>query len=143
MSTFNRATLIGNVGSDPEVRSTTGGGRVATISLATSEKWRDATGNEREETQWHRVVFWNTTARKLADLVERYVQKGARVMVEGKIVYKKWDDKDGNTRYSTEINARDILFLSSKKDAKPEPASVGAPSKPDEMFDIDDDELPF
>jgi single-strand DNA-binding protein len=106
--------LIGNLGNDPEVRSTTGGNRVATFSLATSRSWNDASGSRQEKTEWHRCVVWNTKTSQLADIVERYVKKGDKLYVEGRIEYRQWQDKDGQTRYSTEINVRELIMLTSK-----------------------------
>jgi single-strand DNA-binding protein len=112
---LNKVTLIGNLGNDPEVRSTTGGNRVATLSLATSRTWNDASGAKQEKTEWHRCVVWNTKTSQLADIVERYVKKGDKVYVEGRIEYRQWQDKDGQTRYSTEINVRELIMLSSRQ----------------------------
>src|SRR5689334_18812217 len=103
--------LIGNLGNDPEVRSTTGGNRVATFSLATSRSWNDASGSKQEKTEWHRCIVWNTKTSQLADIVERYVKKGDKLYVEGRIEYRQWQDKDGQTRYSTEINVRELIML--------------------------------
>ena len=108
---LNKVTLIGNLGNDPEVRSTTGGNRVATFSLATSRSWNDAAGAKQEKTEWHRCVVWNTKSSQLADIVERYVKKGDKIYVEGRIEYRQWQDKDGQTRYSTEINVRELIML--------------------------------
>ncbi len=108
---LNKVTLIGNLGTDPEVRSTTGGNRVATFSLATSRTWNDAGGQKQEKTEWHRCVVWNTKSSQLADIVERYVKKGDKLYVEGRIEYRQWQDKDGQTRYSTEINVRELIML--------------------------------
>ena len=110
---LNKVTLIGNLGSDPEVRSTTGGNRVATFSLATSRSWNDASGAKQEKTEWHRCVVWNSKASTLADIVERYVKKGDKLYVEGRIEYRQWQDKDGQTKYSTEINVRELIMLGS------------------------------
>ena len=82
---LNKVTLIGNLGNDPEVRSTTGGNRVATFSLATSRSWNDAGGAKQEKTEWHRCVVWNTKSSQLADIVEKYVKKGDKLYVEGRI----------------------------------------------------------
>ncbi len=109
---LNKVTLIGNLGNDPEVRSTTGGSRVATFSLATSRQWNDAAGAKQEKTEWHRCVVWNTKGSQLADIVERYVKKGDKLYVEGRIEYRQWQDKEGQTRYSTEINVRELIMLS-------------------------------
>ncbi len=112
---LNKVTLIGNLGNDPEVRSTTGGNRVATFSLATSRSWNDASGSKQEKTEWHRCVVWNTKSSQLADIVERYVKKGDKLYVEGRIEYRQWQDKDGQTRYSTEINVRELIMLGGGK----------------------------
>src|SRR5687768_7000581 len=108
---LNKVTLIGNLGNDPEVRSTTGGNRVATFSLATSRSWVDQSGNKQEKTEWHRCVIWNTKGSQLADIVEKYVKKGDKLYVEGRIEYSQWQDKDGQTRYTTEINVRELIML--------------------------------
>ena len=108
---LNKVTLIGNLGNDPEVRSTTGGNRVATFSLATSRSWNDAAGSKQEKTEWHRCVVWNTKSSQLADIVEKYVKKGDKLYVEGRIEYRQWQDKENQTRYSTEINVRELIML--------------------------------
>jgi single-strand DNA-binding protein len=108
---LNKVTLIGNLGNDPEVRSTTGGNRVATFSLATSRSWNDASGAKQEKTEWHRCVVWNTKNSQLADIVEKYVKKGDKIYVEGRIEYRQWQDKENQTRYSTEINVRELIML--------------------------------
>jgi single-strand DNA-binding protein len=112
---LNKVTLIGNLGNDPEVRSTNGGNRVATFSLATSRSWNDQSGSKQEKTEWHRCVVWNTKSSQLADIVEKYVKKGDKLYVEGRIEYRQWQDKDGQTRYSTEINVRELLMLGSPR----------------------------
>jgi len=108
---LNKVTLIGNLGNDPEVRSTNGGNRVATFSLATRRSWNDASGAKQGKTEWHRCVAWNSKGSSLADVVEKYVKKGDKLYVEGRIEYRQWQDKDGQTRYSTEINVRELLML--------------------------------
>jgi single-strand DNA-binding protein len=108
---LNKVTLIGNLGNDPEVRSTTGGNRVATFSLATSRSWNDAAGSKQEKTEWHRCVVWNTKSSQLADIVEKYVKKGDKLYIEGRIEYRQWQDKENQTRYSTEINVRELIML--------------------------------
>ena len=112
---LNKVMLIGNLGNDPEVRSTSGGNRVATFSLATSRSWNDAAGSKQEKTEWHRCVVWNTKSSQLADIVERYVKKGDKIYVEGRIEYRQWQDKEGQTRYSTEINVRELIMLGSPR----------------------------
>ena len=154
---LNKVTLIGNLGNDPEVRSTTGGNRVATFSLATSRSWNDASGQKQEKTEWHRCVVWNSKTSTLADIVERYVKKGDKLYVEGRIEYRQWQDKDGQTRYTTEINARELILLSGKGDggesySAPKAAGAAAAKSgaKDESFsdfpealDAEDDDLPF
>jgi len=108
----NKATLIGNLGNDPEIRTTSGGSRVATISVATNRRWTSRTGEMQEETQWHRVVAWN----KLAEIAEQYLKKGDRIYVEGRIQYRQWEDQNGQTRYSTEIVANDMVMLGGRGD---------------------------
>jgi single-strand DNA-binding protein len=108
---LNKAMLIGNLGSDPEIRTTGSGTRVATLSLATSRRWNDRNGQQQEKTEWHRVVAWD----KLVDIIEKYVKKGDRLYVEGEIEYRSYEDKDGVTKYSTEIRAREILMLGGKE----------------------------
>jgi len=108
---LNKVSLIGNLGNDPEVRTTTGGSKVATFSLATSRSWNSASGEKQEKTEWHRCVVWNTKGSGLADVVEKYCHKGDKLYVEGRIEYRQWQDKDGQTRYTTEINVREMLML--------------------------------
>lgn len=162
---LNKVTLIGNLGNDPEVRSTTGGNRVATFSLATSRSWNDAAGSKQEKTEWHRCVVWNTKSSQLADIVEKYVKKGDKLYVEGRIEYRQWQDKDGQTRYSTEINVRELIMLGSRgggggggdfeggEGGSRRPAAAGQKAKagggsddfedfPNALSDEDDD-LPF
>ena len=131
MSGFlNKVQLIGNLGRDPEVRSTQGGKKVVTLSIATGESWKDASGNKVERTEWHRVVIWN---EGLGDIAEKYLVKGAKVYVEGKLTTRKWQDQDGNDRYSTEIHLTPyngtMTFLDAGADrprrAPREPAMAG------------------
>jgi len=110
---LNRVQLIGNLGADPEVRSTANGGRVANLSLATSRQWKGASGDKQEKTEWHRVVIWNNKGSNLADIAERYCKKGDKIYVEGSIEYRSWQDKEGQTRYTTEIRVRELMLLGS------------------------------
>ena len=97
----NKVILIGNLGRDPEIRSMQNGGRVANLSLATSENWKDKnTGERREKTEWHRVVIFDD---RLIDVVEKYVTKGSKLYIEGQLQTRKWTDKDGQDKYSTEV----------------------------------------
>jgi single-strand DNA-binding protein len=105
---LNKAILIGNLGSDPEIRMTGSGTKVAQFSLATSRSWKSQSGEQQEKTEWHRIVCWD----KLADIVERYLRKGQQVYIEGEIEYRQYEAKDGSgTRYATEIRARDMMML--------------------------------
>src|SRR3954465_1898161 len=106
--------LIGNLGSDPEVRSTTGGNRVATFSLATSRQWNSPNGEKQEKTERHRCVVRNTKGTGLADVVEKYCKKGDKIYVEGRIEYRQWQDKENQTRYRPEINVRALTLPGGK-----------------------------
>ncbi len=126
---LNKVTLIGNLGSDPEIRSTPGGGRVAQFSLATSRTWNDQNGGKQEKTEWHRCVVWNSKGSQLADIVEKYVKKGDKLYLEGRIEYRQWQDKDGQTKYSTEINVRELILLGGgKRDGMDAEMDAGASS---------------
>ena len=156
---LNKVTLIGNLGKDPEVRSTSGGNRVATFSLATSRAWNDASGNKQEKTEWHKCTAWNSKGSQLADIVEKYMKKGDKVYVEGRIEYGQYQDKDGQTRYTTEINVRELIMLGGGRGGGDmdgdRPARAAAPAKAkagaggDEFEDFpgaladEDDDLPF
>ena len=108
---LNKVMLIGNLGSDPEVKTIANGNRVATISIATSRQWNTPSGEKQEKTEWHRCVVWNTRSTGLVDVVEKYCKKGDRVYVEGRIEYRQWQDKENQTRYATEINVRELMLL--------------------------------
>lgn len=125
---LNKASLIGNVGQDPEIRTTSNGGRVATFSLATSRSWNGPSGDKQEKTEWHRCVVWNAQRGSgLADVVEKYVRKGEKLYVEGRIEYRQYQDKEGQTRYVTEINVRDLLLLGGRGASADVDSSAGAP----------------
>ena len=111
---LNKVMLIGNLGADPEVRSTNNGSRVATLSLATSRQWTAQGGEKQEKTEWHRVVLWNNKGGQLADLAEKCMKKGDRIYVEGRIEYRTWEDREKQTRYVTEIIGREVVLLSSR-----------------------------
>jgi len=104
---LNKAMLIGHVGADPEVRTTATGSRVATFPLATHRRWTDREGRAHEKTEWHRVVAWDP----LVEVVDRYLRKGERVYVEGRIEYRTWEDSAGQPRCATEIIAQDLILL--------------------------------
>lgn len=109
---LNKITLIGNLGADPEIRTTSGGAKVAQFSVATSRQWNSASGEKQEKTEWHKCVAWNSgKGTGLADIIERYVKKGDKIYVEGRVEYRQYEDKDKVTKYITEINVREILLL--------------------------------
>ena len=155
---LNKVILIGNLGADPEVRSTSNGSRVATLSLATSRQWKNQSGEKQEKTEWHRVILWNNKGFGLADIAEKYCKKGDKVYVEGSIEYRSWQDREGQTRYTTEITARELILLSGRGGDGAESfsapskvaAGAAAPKGKDQSFedfpealDGEDDDLPF
>ena len=103
---LNKVMLIGNVGNDPEIRSTSSGNRMAKVSLATSRRWTDDSGQQKEKTEWHRLTFWG----RVVDIVERYVKKGDPLYIEGRIEYSQTEG-EGGTRYWTNINVREMVML--------------------------------
>jgi single-strand DNA-binding protein len=141
----NKVILVGNLGADPEVRATSNGGKVATLSLATSRKWKKD-GADQEKTEWHPVILWdNAKGAKLATLAESYLRKGSKLYVEGQIEYRQWE-KDGQTKYTTEIVGREVNLLGG--DDRQLAAAV-APKGKDADFDKrpevldEEDDLPF
>ena len=121
---YNKVILIGACGNDPEIRLFPSGDKVATVSLATSRRWKDKQTNEKKEkTQWHNLVF----NRGLADVVEQYVTKGSKLSVEGEIDYQQWE-KDGVKHYATRILVSNMVMLDSKKDGDSEPKAASRPS---------------
>ena len=111
MASINKVILVGNLGADPEMRTMPNGDAVANIRLATTESWKDkATGEKKELTEWHRVIFY----RKLAEVVGQYLKKGAAIYIEGRIRTRKWQDKEGQERYTTEIEASEMQMLGSR-----------------------------
>lgn len=142
MKSMNRVQLIGNLGADPEVRRTQNGDAVATLSIATTERWTDKqTGKENESTEWHRCVLW----RQLAEISEKHLRKGARVFVEGKLKTRKWQDQQGQDRYTTEIQVRDMIMFGDGVAAKETVDARGGVSgmKHHAYVDKFDDEIPF
>ena len=105
---LNKVMLIGNLGNDPEIRHTNSGMAVATLSLATAESWKDRdSGETRDKTEWHRVVFFG----RVAEVAEQYLRKGSQIYIEGRLQTRKWQDRDGNDRYTTEIVGNDMQML--------------------------------
>lgn len=113
---INKVILIGNIGADPEVKYMPSGGAVVTLSLATTESWRDKqSGDKQERTEWHRIVFFN----RLAEIARDYLKKGAKLYVEGSLRTRKWQDKTGQERYTTEIVGNDFQMLDAKQGGAP------------------------
>lgn len=145
----NKVILIGNLGKDPEVRRLENGSMVATFSIATSEVYTDKVSGEKKEiTDWHDIVVW----RRLAEITEKYVKKGYKVYVEGRLKKRSWQDKEGITRYTTEVIADTMNILSRPEGGERQNVSSApysqegtptAPSKIDELLSPDKDDLPF
>ena len=154
---INKVILVGNLGKDPETRYMQNGKAVTNVSIATSERWKDKqTGEQREQTEWHNIVMYD----RLAEIAAEYLKKGAQVYVEGKLRTRKWQDKEGRDRYTTEINANEMQMLGgraggggggmgrdeSRGEGRPAPASAGssgrAPAQGPEESPFDDD-IPF
>jgi len=112
---LNKVMIIGNLGADPEIRSTTSGTRVATLSVATSRRWNDRSGQQQEKTEWHKIVAWD----RLAEICEQFLKRGDRVYVEGSVEYRQWEGQDGQTRYTTEIRAREMIMLGGRGEGAP------------------------
>ena len=150
MASLNKVILIGNLGADPETRYTTGGDAVCNIRLATTDTWRDkASGEQRENTEWHRIVFY----RRLAEIAGEYLKKGSQVYIEGRIKTRKWQDKDGQDKYTTEIEATELKMLGKRGSdegytpTESQPAAQRQQQRttrpnPQTVADLDDD-IPF
>ena len=142
----NKVILVGNLGKDPEIRRTQDGRPIANLSIATSETWRDkGTGERKEKTEWHRVVIFNPN---LADVAEKYLRKGSKVYIEGQLTTRKWTDKDGQEKYSTEIvlnRFRGELVLLDARGEGGGGARMGGGAEMPQSFDRSDmdDEIPF
>jgi len=147
MAGINKVILVGNLGKDPEVRNLEGGVAVANFSIATSEVYTDKTSGERKTiTEWHNVVVW----RKLAEIAEKYLKKGNQIYIEGKLRTRKWQDKEGNNRYTTEVVGDNLQMLGRKDDnAHPSATTTVAPQKTETQPEIEknspseEDDLPF
>lgn len=164
---INKVILVGNLGKDPEIRYSASGAAIANITIATSDSWKDKqTGEKQERTEWHRVVFFN----RLAEVVGEYLKKGSQVYVEGRLQTRKWQDKEGQDRYTTEIVASEMQMLGSRGGMgdsggydqsnygqssggggrpapaaapAPAPAAPAAPQGNSGGFDNFDDDIPF
>ena len=155
MASVNKVILVGNLGRDPEVRYMPEGGAVTNISIATTDTWKDKSGEKQERTEWHRVAFFG----RLAEIAGEYLKKGSQVYVEGSLRTRKWQDKEGQERYTTEIVANEMKMLGRREGGGAEPmareprepatatASSGggkpAPKKGGGNFEQMDDDIPF
>ena len=144
MASLNKVMLIGNLGKDPEVRFTASGQAVAGFSLATSEKFKGKTGEWEERTEWHNITLWG----KLAEIAGEYLSKGKTVYIEGRLQTRKWQDKSGNDRYTTEIVGDKMQMLSAKgerrgSDSASTQAAVGNSGGSYEEPPFQDDDIPF
>lgn len=137
----NKVILIGNLGKDPEVRHLENGAVVANFPIATSETYKDRNSGERvSQTEWHNIVVW----RGLAEVAEKYLKKGNSVYIEGKLKTRSWEDKDGNTRYTTEVVADNLTMLGGRPENGEGAPSASKPvNDPGNAFDDDTDDLPF
>jgi len=156
MASINKVMLIGNLGKDPEIRYMPSGDAIANLTLATTENWKDKAGEKQEKTEWHRISMFG----RLAEIAGEYLKKGSSVYIEGKLQTRKWQDKEGNDRYTTEIVANEMKMLGSRasggdtsmdkpasnsaggaktaRPASPAPASSGSSG-----FDDMEDDIPF
>lgn len=157
MSGINKVILIGNLGSDPEVRHLEGGASVAKFNIATTERYKDRNGNRQEQTEWHRIELWNGLAR----VAEQYLKKGSKIFIEGKLRTDQWTDQNGQTRYTTSIRGLNMEMLDGRNDSgmgkqqgggyqtAPAPqaqAAPAAPAGPENNFQVPEqevDDLPF
>jgi len=114
MASVNKIILVGNLGTDPELRKTKDGTSVCGFSLATSDQWRSKTGEKKEKTEWHKIKVWGAQGESCST----YLKKGRQVYIEGKVEYRKWEDKEHQMKYTTEIKAETVQFLGSKPDVK-------------------------
>lgn len=142
----NKVILVGNLGADPDIRNTQGGDKIANFTVATSERWKDKnTGEQREKTEWHRVVIFGKTA----EIAERFLHKGSKVYIEGKLQTRKWQDQSGADKYTTEVVIQGfggvLTMLDSRNDgsggnhAPQQNPSQGRPQGPEHGFELDDD----
>jgi single-strand DNA-binding protein len=148
MGSVNKVILVGNLGRDAELRYTPGGAAVATLNLATTEVFKDREGQKKEDTQWHRVILWGKTAETLQD----YLTKGKQIYVEGKLQTRKWKDKDGNDKYTTEIRGDRVVLLSGGGGGRGEGLASRSSSSNEEFahaeaggggVELTDDDIPF
>lgn len=130
---LNKVMLIGNLGQDPETRYTQDGRAVSNFSLATNMKWKNKEGDQQEQVEWHRIVVFGN----LAEICQKYLKKGKQVYIEGRIQTRKWQDDDGNNRYTTEVVANQMKMLGSNGKSEPAANEIQSPDMPP------DDDIPF
>ncbi len=141
MASVNKVILVGNLGKDPETRYMSNGEAVTNITLATTETWKDkSSGEKNEKTEWHRITMY----RKLAEIAGEYLKKGRQVYIEGRLETRKWQDKSGQDRYTTEIIANDMKMLGNRQESKPDQENKPQKSQASGSgFDDMDDSIPF
>lgn len=140
MASVNKVILVGNLGTDPEIRYTPSGSAVANFSLATKDQWTGKDGQKEEKTEWHKIVAWG----RLGEICGEYLKKGSQVYIEGRIQTRSWEDRDGNKRYTTEIHAFSMQMLGSA--SKKEGGEAKAPGERipvEEPINIPEDDIPF
>jgi single-strand DNA-binding protein len=139
MAGVNKVILVGNLGTDPELRYTPSGKAVANFSLATNEQWTNKDGEKEERTEWHRIVAWG----RLGEICGEYLSKGSQVYIEGKIQTRPWEDRDGNKRYTTEVIAQTMQMLGGISRKEGEASSPEERHPVEEPISIPDDDIPF
>ena len=139
MGSVNKVILVGNLGKDAELRYTSGGAPVATVRLATTERYKDKEGQPQEQTEWHTVVIWGKTAETLVE----YLRKGKQIYVEGRLQTRSWDDKDGKKRFATEVRSDRIVLLGARGPIAGREESGGAAEPAKEPVELTDDDIPF
>lgn len=141
MAGVNKVILVGNLGKDPEIRHLENNVSVANFTLATTETYKDKSGQKQSQTEWHNVVLW----RGLAEIAEKFLKKGNQVYIEGKLRTRSWNDKEGNTRYTTEVVADNMTMLGGKRDNEERSSSYSSSeaSFDNSSYDDKEDDLPF
>jgi single-strand DNA-binding protein len=138
MASVNKVIVLGNLGRDPETRYMPDGGAITNVSIATTSQWKDKSGEKQESTEWHRIVFYG----RLAEIAEEYLKKGSQVYVEGRLQTRKWHDKDGTDRYTTQIVADHMQMIGKAPDRSEERSEQKPAQKTAPTNDFDDD-IPF
>jgi single-strand DNA-binding protein len=140
MASVNNVILVGNLGQDPDLSYLDSGTAKATLSLATNEKWKNKQGEDQEKTEWHRIIFWG----RLAEICGEYLRKGREIYVEGKLQTRKWEDRDGNDRYTTEVVGFSMQMLGGRGDGGQSSPTTSRPTPPGPAdLPEPDDDIPF